>query len=149
MKKICYYFFENVMASIKREKKNIVLSLWTEISQHSRMSPFQLWICILLKNTAVALKQCAKPRFVYTQTTRIKMRGKNAVETLILQWKSYEYSFHNTLNHFKGQVSSTCLKINIFYVLWHMVTFESLCLLTCVCISRFSICNSSFITDRD
>lgn len=77
------------------------------------------------------------------------MRGKNAVETLILQWKSYEYTSHNTLNHFKGQVSSTCLKINIFYVSWHMITFESLCLLTCVCISRFLICNSSFITDRD
>jgi len=47
--------------------------------------------------------------------------------------------------------------MNTFYVLWHMIAFESLHLLTCICISRFFqfllciflICNSAFIIDRD
>lgn len=71
--------------------------------------------------------------------------------------KSYEYTFSNTPNCCKCHVSSTHLIMNIFYVSWHVITFESLHLLTCICISRFFqfslciflICNSAFIIDRD
>lgn len=71
--------------------------------------------------------------------------------------KSYEHTFNNTPNCCKGQVSSTHLIMNIFHVLWYMIAFDGLHLLTCICISRFFqsslciflICNSAFIIDRD
>lgn len=70
--------------------------------------------------------------------------------------KNYEYSFSDTPSCCKGHVSSTHL-INMFCVSCHMIPFESLYLLTCICISRlfqfslciFLICNSTFIIDTD
>lgn len=110
------------------------------------------------KNVAVALKQGGTEVYLYTSNwDKADEEKKCSGDLLILQWKSSEYTFSNTPNFCKGQVSSTHLIMSIFYVLWHMITFESLHLLTCICISRlfqfslciFLICNSAFIIDRD
>lgn len=75
----------------------------------------------------------------------------------ILQWKSHEYTFNNTLNSCKGHVPSACL-IRIYSImeehdsLWKYSSFNM-----CIYLIKFLqfslrifwICNSAFNTDRD
>lgn len=106
----------------------------------------------------MAQRQCAKTGFIYIEGLGQSRWGKNCTgDLLILQWKSHEYNFSNSLNRRKGRVPSAhlireCSIMEAHDSLWQHSSFN-ICIYLMkflqFSLSIFLTCNSAFNTDRD